>query len=70
MQAGPSSVRTLGRSRPMPGQCWLSPQDGAGGYSFLSFFYLVIISHVISYVMSCYKSCHFGCFLEALSVVW
>ena len=47
MQAGPSSVRTLGRSWPMPGQCWLSPQDGAGGYSFLSFFYLVIISHVM-----------------------
>ena len=51
MQAGPSSVRTLVRSWPMPGQCWLSPQDGASGYSFLSFF-------LPCHYKSCYKLCY------------
>lgn len=48
MRAGPGSVRTFFGEGPMlPWQCWVSLQDGPGGYSLLLFSNFCFISSMI-----------------------
>lgn len=48
VRAGPGSVSAhFGRSRLMRGQFWVSPQDGAGGYSLFLFSKLDLTSPVV-----------------------